>query len=93
MSNLDSDKKVLVELYKSAICPRCMYVAKVLRDIQQKYPQVEIEAIDIATNIRRMRRAGVSVFPAIKIGSKQKAWYVPDNQEIWDFVESAIEKQ
>lgn len=92
MNDSDLNEKVQVELYKSAICPRCMYVAKVLRDIQKKHPQIEIEAIDIATNMGRMRRAGVVVFPAIKIGSKQKAWYVPDNREIWDFVESAILK-
>ena len=93
MSRLESNKKFLVELYKSAICPRCMYVAKVLRDIQQKHPQIEIETIDMATTFVRARKAGVSVFPAVKIGSKQKAWFVPDKREIWHFVESELELQ
>jgi len=81
-----------IELFKSVICPRCMYVAKVLRDIQKQHPEIEIEAIDIATNFSRTRKAGVTVFPAVKIGDKVKAWYVPNRQEILAFVESEISK-
>jgi len=81
-----------VELYKSAVCPRCAYVAKVLQELKKKHPMIEIEAIDIATNFGRMRRAGISVFPAIKIGDKVKAWYVPNRKEIEAFVEGEINK-
>ena len=81
-----------IELYKSAVCPRCMYVAKVLNDIKKRHPEIEIEAIDIATNFGRMRKAGVSVFPAVKIGEKIKSWYVPNRKEIEGFVENEIKK-
>lgn len=91
MTAMETNKIIKVELYKSAICPRCMYVAAVLREIQQKHPQIEITAIDIATNLWLFRKAGVTVFPAIIIGTRHRAWIVPDSKEIWQFVESALE--
>jgi len=59
---------------------------------KKRHPAIEIEVIDIATNFGRMRRAGISVFPAIKIGKNVKAWYVPDRKEIEAFVEGEINK-
>ncbi|RKZ68845.1 MAG: hypothetical protein DRQ44_03840 [Gammaproteobacteria bacterium] len=49
-----------------------MYVAKVLHDIQQKYPQIETEAIVIATILDRCGGLAYPFFPPSKSAPNQR---------------------
>ena len=82
-----------IELFKSAVCPRCMYVHGILKELQKEHQEIEIDPLDIATNLKRWKEAGVKVFPALKIGEEIKAWYVPKKDEIVEFVESQLQER
>ena len=79
-----------IEFFKSTVCPRCTYVKGILTELQKKHDQIEVEAIDIATQFNRWQDLNTKVFPALKIGSEVKGWYLPNKKEIEDFVLSKL---
>jgi len=78
-----------VEVYMTAICPRCMYISKILKDLNRTHPELEIEYIDLLTDFTRFTKAGIKVFPAIVIGDDMRSWLVPKRKEVIEFVEQA----
>lgn len=79
-----------VEVYMTAICPRCMYISKILKDLNRTHPELEIEYIDLLTDFTRFTKAGIKVFPAIVIGDDMRSWLVPKRKEVIEFVEQAM---
>jgi len=79
-----------VQVYMTAICPRCMYISKILKEINRTHPELEIEYIDLLTDFTRFTNAGIKVFPAIVIGDDMRSWLVPKRKEVIEFVEQAI---
>lgn len=78
-----------VQVYMTAICPRCMYLSKILKEINRTHPELEIEYIDLLTDFSRFTNAGIKVFPAIVIGDDMRSWLVPKRKEVIEFVEQA----
>ncbi|MFH1019009.1 MAG: hypothetical protein V1782_00140 [Pseudomonadota bacterium] len=58
-----------IELYRTILCPRCLYVSRILKKIVAGSPSLELETIEVATNLTRSRQAGITSVPAIKIGN------------------------
>lgn len=58
-----------VEFYRTLLCPRCLYVARELRRLQREFPHLEIETIEVATNLSRVREAKVRTVPALRVGN------------------------
>lgn len=78
-----------VEVYMTAICPRCLYISRILKELNQKHPELDIEYIDLLTDFKRFNEAGIKIFPAIVIGDDVRAWIMPKRSEIIEFVEEA----
>lgn len=78
-----------VEVYMTAICPRCLYISRILKELNQKHPELDIEYIDLLTDFKRFNKAGIKIFPAIVIGDDVRAWVMPKRSEIIEFVEEA----
>ena len=78
-----------VEVYMTAICPRCLYISRILKELELKHPELEIEYIDLLTNFNRFSDAGIKVFPAIVIGDDMRSWIMPKKSEIIEFIEQA----
>ena len=57
-----------IELYRTILCPRCLYVAATLKKIAAASPRIELEIIEVVTNLSRTHQAGIKTVPAIKIG-------------------------
>jgi predicted DsbA family dithiol-disulfide isomerase len=57
-----------VEFYRTLLCPRCLLVAHELKRLQREFPHLEIETIEVATNLVRVREAKVRTVPALKVG-------------------------
>jgi glutaredoxin len=74
-----------IELYKSALCPRCAYAYKILKDLQKTDKTLTIKTYDIVTNLKDFKTAGISMIPTIKIKEKQKSWVLPKADEIKAF--------
>ena len=58
-----------IELYRTILCPRCLYVSRTLKKIVADSPNLELETIEVATNLARSRQAGIKTVPAIRIGN------------------------
>lgn len=78
-----------IQVYMTAICPRCLYIAKILKELNRQHPELEIEYIDLLTDFSRFTRAGIKVFPAIVIGDDVRSWLVPKRAEVIEYVEQA----
>lgn len=57
-----------VEFYRTLLCPRCLFVAHQLKRLQREFPHLEIETIEVATNLTRTREAKIRTVPALKVG-------------------------
>ena len=58
-----------IEFYRTILCPRCLYVSRALKKIVAGSPHLELETIEVATNLTRTRHAGIKTVPAIRIGN------------------------
>jgi len=78
---------LIIELYKSALCPRCAYAAKILKKLENEDSNLKIITYDIATNIKAFKEAGISMIPTIKIQNEKKSWLFPKDKEIRTFIQ------
>ena len=75
-----------IELYKSALCPRCAYAAYVLNKLQSCVDDVEILTYDITTDFSAFKDKKIKMIPSIVCGDNQKSWLLPKEAEIRDFI-------
>ena len=57
--------------YKSLLCPRCIPTTKMLKAFRQRYPEVEIEEVEVIAHPGQARAAGVRQVPTIVVGSRR----------------------
>ncbi|OGQ87535.1 MAG: hypothetical protein A2512_04605 [Deltaproteobacteria bacterium RIFOXYD12_FULL_56_24] len=58
-----------IELFRTILCPRCLFVSRILKKIVADSPHLELETIEVATNLTQTRQAGIKTVPAIRIGN------------------------
>lgn len=58
-----------IELYRTLLCPRCLFVSRTLKQIVAGSPHIELEIIEVATNLARSRKNKIKTVPAIKINT------------------------
>ncbi|PHR56183.1 MAG: hypothetical protein COA44_08815 [Arcobacter sp.] len=75
-----------IEIYKSALCPRCAYALHSLKKLQTELDDIEIITYDIATNFSAFKQAGIKMLPTIKINNAKKSWIIPKASDIREFV-------
>jgi predicted DsbA family dithiol-disulfide isomerase len=75
-----------IELYKSALCPRCAYAAHILKKVQSELDDVEILTYDITTDFSVFRDKKIRMIPTITCGDSKKSWVLPKETEIRDFI-------
>lgn len=71
-----------LKYYKSIICPRCIPTSRFLKYIRKKYPNVEIEEIEVLKNMREARKEGIRSIPTIIIGKKRYIGMPPKDEFI-----------
>jgi predicted DsbA family dithiol-disulfide isomerase len=75
-----------IELYKSALCPRCAYAAYILKKLQSEFHDLDIVTYDIVSDLSAFKTAGVKMIPMIKTDEYKKSWIFPAESEIRDFI-------
>ena len=79
-----------IELYRTIVCPRCLYVSRTLKKIVASSPNLELETIEVATNLTRSRQAGIKTVPTIRIGNDVLAGFILTPQMIRRFIEQHL---
>jgi len=79
-----------IELYRTILCPRCLYVSRTLKKIVASFPHLELETIEVATNLTRSRQAGIKTVPTIRIGNDVLTGLILTPQRIRCFIEEHL---
>ncbi len=79
-----------IELYRTILCPRCLYVSRTLKKIVASFPHLELETIEVATNLTRSRQAGIKTVPTIRIGNDVLSGLILTPQRIRCFIEEHL---
>ena len=75
-----------IEIYKSALCPRCAYALHSLKKLQEEFKDIEIITYDIATNFKVFKNEGIRMLPTIKINDNKKSWIFPSTKDVRNFI-------
>ncbi len=67
--------------YKSLLCPRCIPTNRLLARVRREHPEIEIEEIEVLTNLGRAKRDGVMMLPTL-IVSTQRFHHAPPMEEL-----------
>lgn len=76
--------------YWSPLCPRCRMARNSLKKLIKKYPNAEIEEIDVITGFKRSAADGIRLFPAIKIEDNVLAGILLSSDKIEKFLNQNI---
>ncbi len=62
--------------YKSVLCPRCIPTNRLIARVRREHPEVEIEEVEVLTNLSRAIRDGVAMLPTL-IAGEQRFHHAP----------------
>lgn len=77
---------MIIEVYKSALCPRCAYTLHTLKQLQNELGDIKIKQFDLFSDITSFRKANIRMIPTIRIAETKKSWVIPNKNEIKDFI-------
>ncbi|MBI5034568.1 MAG: hypothetical protein HZB51_28935 [Chloroflexi bacterium] len=60
-----------ITYYKSLICPRCIPTNRLMARLRREHPEIEIEEIEVLTNLSRALHDGVMALPMLIVGEKR----------------------
>ncbi len=67
--------------YKSLFCPRCIPTNRLLARMRREHPEIEIEEVEVLTNLARAKRDGVMMLPTLIVGA-QRYHHAPRLEEL-----------
>lgn len=60
-----------ITYYKSLFCPRCISTNRLVAQIRQEHPEIEIEEVEVLTNLTRALQDSVHMLPTLVAGTKR----------------------
>ncbi len=57
--------------YKSVLCPRCIPTNRLVARLRREHPEIEIEEVEVITNLPRALRDGVAMLPTLIVGNQR----------------------
>ncbi len=75
--------------YKSLVCPRCIPTNRLIARLRREHPEIEIEEIEVLTNLPRALRDGVLMLPTLIVGEK-RFHHAPSLDELLKVFEPSI---
>jgi glutaredoxin len=68
--------------YKSRLCPKCIPTNRLVARLRREHPEIEIEEIEVLTNLPRALREGVAMLPTLIVGN-QRFHHAPPLDQLW----------
>ena len=75
-----------IELFKSSLCPRCVYAAHILKKMQDEFDGLEIISYDIATDFKAFKNSNIRMIPTIQFEQQKESWILPKASKIREFI-------
>ncbi len=79
-----------IEFYRSAFCPRCIQVRKILARLQTHYPFLVINEIDVLLHPVQSWNNKIRMIPALKTGKTILSAFTINESQLIDFIESSL---
>lgn len=79
-----------IQIFRTALCPRCLMASRALKKIAASNPDLEIETIEVATNLTRTRQAGIKALPTIVMADKTLSSLILSEKTIRRFIEEHL---
>jgi glutaredoxin len=57
--------------YKSRLCPRCIPTNRLVARLRREHPEIEIEEIEVLTNLQRALHDRVAMLPTLIVGNRR----------------------
>lgn len=76
-----------IEFYKTILCPRCHLASRHLKRLKASIPDLEIESIEITTDITRAWKNGIRTVPALKVDTDILCGLLLSEKQIRCFIE------
>ncbi len=70
-----------ITYYKSRLCPRCIPTNRLVARLRQQHPEIEVEEIEILTNLPRAVRDKVAMLPTL-IAGEQRFHHAPSMEAL-----------
>ncbi len=58
-----------ITYYKSLLCPRCIPTNRLVARLRREHPEIEIEEVEVLTNLSRAMADGIHMLPTLIVGS------------------------
>ncbi|MDY0212468.1 MAG: thioredoxin family protein [Desulfuromonadaceae bacterium] len=84
---------MIVNFYRTALCPRCNKAEQILQRLMPEYPQLELGTIEVATRPVETFRAGIRMIPALKCGDEILSGVLLKEEQIREFLNRWSAKQ
>ncbi len=83
---------MVVEYFKSVVCPRCINVSRELKRLEKENPQIEIKQIEVITNMNYAKSMGIKGIPVLKIGDSLLGGGIIPSKNVREFVLSHLKE-
>ncbi len=60
-----------ITYYKSRLCPRCIPTNRLVARLRREHPEIDIEEIEVLTNLPRALRDKVAILPTLIVGEQR----------------------
>jgi len=75
-----------ITFYHSALCLRCLLVGRTLQKLQQEYPDLVVEKIEVTTHPVESLRNGVRIIPTLMADGQKLSGIILTPASVRDFV-------
>lgn len=82
-----------IVFYHSVLCPRCLLVGRVLKRLQQEYPDLTVEKVEVTTRPLESLRKGVWIIPTLTAQGRQLAGIILTPTAVREFITGIYEGQ
>lgn len=83
---------MIVNFYRTALCPRCKKAQLILQRLMPEYPKLELNTIEIATRPVETFRAGIRMIPALKCDAEILSGVMLSEERIREFLKCQCDK-
>ncbi|MEW6520616.1 MAG: hypothetical protein AB1461_14520 [Thermodesulfobacteriota bacterium] len=79
--------------YHSIVCPRCLLVGRMLKRLQQEYPDLLVEKVEVTSRPLESLRQGIRMIPTLAADERRLAGLFLTPAAVRHFVEKIYRKR
>lgn len=86
-------KALKIVFYHSIVCPRCLLVGRILQKLQQEYPELVVEKVEVTSRPLESLRQGIRMIPTLAADGRRLSGLILTPAAVRHFVEKASQER